>query len=107
MGKGNGYLVKFGKIILKQMLHKGITVDCFSCYIYTDYRLSLSTCRRVTHLILQHICFRYCMHCLDNDKNLFKRACEALDKSHSEDEIEVVFFVFLFKLIGITARHQS
>ncbi|WAR25243.1 NEK6-like protein [Mya arenaria] len=30
----------------------------------------------------------YCIQCLDNDDGLFRRACEALNMSHDEEEIE-------------------
>lgn len=32
---------------------------------------------------------RYCLNCLDNDVSLFKKASDALERSHNEDEIEV------------------
>ncbi|XP_045165598.2 uncharacterized protein LOC123529351 [Mercenaria mercenaria] len=53
----------------------------------------------------------YCLHCLDNNMSLFKRACEALDKSHSEDEIEETLIRILghekYGLCGVQLLHYK
>ncbi|XP_052779734.1 uncharacterized protein LOC128216994 [Mya arenaria] len=53
----------------------------------------------------------YCIQCLDNDDGLFRRACEALNMSHDEEEIEETLLRVLgpekFGLCGLQLLHYK
>lgn len=53
----------------------------------------------------------YCLQCLDNNKALFKSACDALDKSLSEEEIEETLIKIMghekYGLCGVQLLHYK
>lgn len=53
----------------------------------------------------------YCLQCLDNNAALFKSACDALDKSHSEEEIEETLIRILgherYGMCGLQLLHYK